>query len=84
MAGQPGFFDTDERLQALSAAGDPLERKFLYPPLMAYLFAWVNWFTPGVSLGLWCFCPNVLAHARLVTSDVGATALGVRAGTTMP
>src|SRR5579875_2155635 len=26
MAGQPGFFDTDERLQALSAAGDPLER----------------------------------------------------------
>ncbi len=26
MAGQPGFFDMDERLQALSAAGDPLER----------------------------------------------------------
>jgi IS5 family transposase len=26
MAGQPGFFDTDERLAALSAAGDPLER----------------------------------------------------------
>ena len=26
MAGQPGFFDQDERLQALSAAGDPLER----------------------------------------------------------
>lgn len=26
MAGQPGFFDSDERLQALSAAGDPLER----------------------------------------------------------
>lgn len=26
MTGQPGFFDTDERLQALSAAGDPLER----------------------------------------------------------
>lgn len=26
MAGQPGFFDTQERLQALSAAGDPLER----------------------------------------------------------
>jgi IS5 family transposase len=26
MAGQPGFFDGDERLQALSAAGDPLER----------------------------------------------------------
>jgi len=24
MAGQPGFFDQDERLQALSAAGDPL------------------------------------------------------------
>ncbi len=29
-----------------------------------------------LSLALWCFCPNVLAHARLVTTDVGATALG--------
>src|SRR5215471_15463891 len=26
MAGQPGFFDGEERLTALSAAGDPLER----------------------------------------------------------
>src|SRR5512138_2647398 len=26
MAGQPGFFDADERLKVLSAAGDPLER----------------------------------------------------------
>jgi transposase, IS5 family len=26
MAGQPGFFDSDERLKALSTAGDPLER----------------------------------------------------------
>jgi transposase, IS5 family len=26
MAGQPGFFDSDERLKVLSAAGDPLER----------------------------------------------------------
>jgi Transposase domain (DUF772) len=26
MAGQPGFFDRGERLKALSAAGDPLER----------------------------------------------------------
>ena len=26
MAGQPGLFDSDERLKALSAAGDPLER----------------------------------------------------------
>lgn len=26
MVGQAGFFDTDERLRALSAAGDPLER----------------------------------------------------------
>jgi len=31
------------------------------------------------SLVLWAFCPNVLAHARLVTTDVGATALGVGA-----
>ena len=26
MAGQPGFFDTEVGLQALSATGDPLER----------------------------------------------------------
>ena len=26
MARQPGFFDADDRLRALSAAGDPLER----------------------------------------------------------
>jgi transposase, IS5 family len=26
MAGQPGFFDSEERLKALSAVGDPLER----------------------------------------------------------
>ena len=26
MSGQPGFFDAEERLRALSAAGDPLER----------------------------------------------------------
>lgn len=26
MAGQPGFFDVDERYAAVSAAGDPLER----------------------------------------------------------
>src|SRR6516162_8374757 len=26
MVGQPGFFDEDERLKGLSAAGDPLER----------------------------------------------------------
>lgn len=29
-----------------------------------------------LSLALWCLCPNILAHARLVTTDVGATALG--------
>jgi transposase, IS5 family len=27
MASQPGFFAGDERLKALSAAGDPLERR---------------------------------------------------------
>jgi hypothetical protein len=32
-----------------------------------------------VSLALWVFCPNVLAHARLVTSDLGAAAMGVAA-----
>jgi 4-amino-4-deoxy-L-arabinose transferase-like glycosyltransferase len=32
-----------------------------------------------LSLALWVFCPNILAHARLVTSDLGSTALGVAA-----
>jgi 4-amino-4-deoxy-L-arabinose transferase-like glycosyltransferase len=32
-----------------------------------------------LSLALWVFCPNILAHGRLVTSDLGATALGVAA-----
>src|SRR5262249_41285290 len=29
-----------------------------------------------LSLALWVFCPNILAHCRLVTTDVGATAMG--------
>ena len=32
-----------------------------------------------ISLALWTFCPNILAHARLVTTDVGATAIGFAA-----
>ena len=32
-----------------------------------------------LSLALWVFCPNILAHARLVTSDVCSTAMGVAA-----
>ena len=32
-----------------------------------------------LSLALWCMCPNVLAHTRLVTTDMGATSLGVLA-----
>jgi 4-amino-4-deoxy-L-arabinose transferase-like glycosyltransferase len=32
-----------------------------------------------LSLALWSFCPNILAHARLITTDLGSTALGVTA-----
>jgi hypothetical protein len=32
-----------------------------------------------LSLALWAFCPNILAHARLVTSDGCSTAMGVAA-----
>ncbi|WP_337173200.1 glycosyltransferase family 39 protein [Paludisphaera sp.] len=32
-----------------------------------------------LSLALWSFCPNVLAHGRLVTSDLGSTAIGAGA-----
>lgn len=33
-----------------------------------------------VSLTLWCFDPNILAHAELITPDAAATAFGVGAG----
>lgn len=29
-----------------------------------------------ISLALWSLCPNILAHTRLVTTDVGATVAG--------
>jgi 4-amino-4-deoxy-L-arabinose transferase-like glycosyltransferase len=32
-----------------------------------------------LALTLWCFSPNVLAHAALMTPDIGATALGAAA-----
>jgi hypothetical protein len=32
-----------------------------------------------LALALWCFCPNVLAHAQMITPDAGAAALGVTA-----
>ena len=32
-----------------------------------------------LSLCLWVFCPNILAHARLITTDLGSTAVGVAA-----
>jgi len=30
-----------------------------------------------LSLALWCFSPNILAHGQLITPDSGATALGI-------
>ena len=33
-----------------------------------------------LGLTLWCFCPNIIAHAQLITPDAGATAMGVAAG----
>jgi predicted esterase/4-amino-4-deoxy-L-arabinose transferase-like glycosyltransferase len=32
-----------------------------------------------LALTLWCFCPNLLAHAQLATPDAGAAAFGVAA-----
>jgi hypothetical protein len=31
------------------------------------------------SLCLWVFCPNILAHCRLITTDIGSTSVGVAA-----
>lgn len=33
-----------------------------------------------IALTLWCFSPNILAHASLITPDAGAAAMGVTAG----
>src|SRR5579875_749853 len=35
-----------------------------------------------LALSLWCFCPNILGHAQMITPDAGAAALGVAAGYT--
>jgi 4-amino-4-deoxy-L-arabinose transferase-like glycosyltransferase len=35
-----------------------------------------------VAAALWCFCPNILANAQLITPDAGAAALGVTAAYT--
>lgn len=47
------------------------------------VFAWSTrlYGAPGglLSLSLWVLCPNVLAHSRLITTDMGGTALGVLA-----
>ncbi len=32
-----------------------------------------------LALALWCLCPNVLAHAQMITPDAGAAAIGVAA-----
>ncbi len=32
-----------------------------------------------LSLALWTFCPNILAHGRLITSDASSTVMGVAA-----
>lgn len=33
-----------------------------------------------IALTLWCFSPNILGHASLITPDAGAAAMGVTAG----
>ncbi len=47
------------------------------------VFAWSSRLYGGwaglLSLSLWVFCPNILAHGRLITTDVGSTVLGVTA-----
>ncbi len=35
-----------------------------------------------LALTLWCFSPNILAHAQLITPDIGATSLGLVAAYT--
>ncbi len=48
-----------------------------------FVFLWSRrlWGDLGglLSLLLWCLCPNILAHARLITSDVAASSVGMAA-----
>jgi hypothetical protein len=30
-----------------------------------------------IAVTLWCFCPNILGNAQMITPDIGATSLGV-------
>jgi 4-amino-4-deoxy-L-arabinose transferase-like glycosyltransferase len=74
----------------LNAAGyfEIFTRARLLMPLFSVVgglvvFAWSSRLYGGrgglLSLALWVFCPNVLAHARLITTDLPATALGALA-----
>lgn len=74
----------------LNAAGyfELFTRARLLMPLFSIIgalvvFAWsAKLYGPGgglLSLALWTFCPNILAHARLITTDVAATTTGVLA-----
>ncbi len=49
--------------------------------LTCYLWARDLYGRPSgvMACALWCFSPNILAHASLITADVGGTALGVAA-----
>lgn len=49
--------------------------------LVVYLWSreLYGWGGGLLSLALWVFCPNILAHGRLITADVGSTAIGAAA-----
>jgi hypothetical protein len=50
--------------------------------LFAFAYSRELWKSDGaglVTLTLWCFEPNILAHAELITNDVACTALGLGA-----
>jgi hypothetical protein len=48
-----------------------------------FIFAWSSRLYGRLggllSLSLWCLCPNILAHARLITSDVAGASIGLGA-----
>ncbi|MCG8450391.1 MAG: glycosyltransferase family 39 protein, partial [Pirellulales bacterium] len=49
--------------------------------IVCYLWARDLYGRPAgvMACTLWCFSPNILAHASLITADAGGTALGVAA-----
>jgi Dolichyl-phosphate-mannose-protein mannosyltransferase len=75
------YFNADRYFELFQLARLPMPLFSIVGGLAVFAWSRRLYGTLGglLSLTLWAFCPNILAHARLITSDLGSTALGVAA-----